>query len=129
MELPPGIVFVIANAPRIALSPALVFCGIRLWDTLFNVYTPIWLQASLYVASFPLVLACSVTYADIRDRRQAAMNGAILPPRVPSKWPAGLDLLLTSIQNFRGGYMGMQDLNRLPDNYSQSHRGSTRTTV
>ncbi|KAF8554979.1 cytochrome P450 [Imleria badia] len=106
MELPPGIVLIIANAPRIALPPALVFCGIHFWDTLFNVYMPIWLQVSLYLASFPLALACSVIHADIRDRRQATMNDAILAPRVPSKWPAGLDLLLTSIRNFRGGYMG-----------------------
>lgn len=111
MELP-GIVFIIANAPRIVPLPALAFCGIKLWDTIFNVHTPIWLQVPLCMASFPLALACSVVYADIRDRRRAAMNGAILAPQVPSKWPGGLDLLIISVQNFRGGYMGMFDMGR-----------------
>lgn len=115
MELPPGIVFIIANAPRILFPPALVFCGIKLWDTLSNVYTPIWLQMPLYVASFPLALACSIIYADNRNKHQAAMNGAILAPQVPSNWPGGLDLLLASVQNFRSGYMGMFNLRRRSD--------------
>ncbi|KAH0839505.1 cytochrome P450 [Lanmaoa asiatica] len=106
MEPPPGIVFIILNSPRTVLPPALAFCGIKLWGTLFNLHVPIWLQVPLYVASFPLALACSVVYADFWDRRQAAINGAILAPQVPSKLPGGLDLLLSSIQNFRSGYMG-----------------------
>lgn len=110
MEIPPGVVFIIVNAPRIALPPAIVFCGIQLSDTLFDTYIPTWLKLFLYVASFPLALACSVIYAGVRDKRQAAANGAILAPRVPSKWPGGLDLLLTSVRNFRGGYMGMNNL-------------------
>ncbi|KAI9572479.1 cytochrome P450 [Boletus coccyginus] len=106
MELPPGIVFITANAPRIILPLVLALCGIQLLNTVFNVYIPVWLQVPFYVASFPLVLACRSTYADFHDRRQAAMNGAILAPRVPTKWPGGLDLLLTSVWNSRSGYMG-----------------------
>ncbi|KAF8451110.1 cytochrome P450 [Boletus edulis BED1] len=106
MELPPGIVYIIANAPRIALPPALVFCGIQLWNTFSDVHMPIWLQVPLYIASLPLILVCGAVYGDFRDRRQAVMKGAILAPQVPSKWPGGLDLLLVSVRNFRGGYMG-----------------------
>lgn len=115
MELPPGITFVTANAPRIVLPPAITLCGIKLLGTFSNVSMPILLQLSLCLASFPLALACSVVYANFRDKRQAAMNGAILAPRVPSKWPGGLDLLLASTQNLRSGYMGMYDLDQWSD--------------
>jgi len=115
MELPPGIVFITANAPRIVLPPVLALCGIKLLDTLFNVYIPFWLQVPFYVASFPLALACRSMYADLRDRRQAAMNGAILAPRVPTRWPGGLDLLLRSVRNARSGYMGMHNFVRWSD--------------
>jgi cytochrome P450 len=45
-------------------------------------------------------------YADLQSARRAATKGAILAPQVPSKWIGGLDLLLSSVRNFRQGYMG-----------------------
>lgn len=107
MQLPPGIAFVTVNAPRVILSPALAFCGVHLLNTLFHVHVPVWIQGIIYIASFPLALACSAKYADWRDGRQAAMHGALLAPQVPSKWPASLDLLYKSVGNFRKGYLGM----------------------
>lgn len=116
MELPPGIAFIVTNTHRIVLPPAIALCGIKLWATLYNVSMPIWLQLSLCVASFPLVLACSGAYADYRDRRQAALNGAILAPRAPTKWPGGLDLLLAMTRNLRSGYLGTYGLDQWLNN-------------
>ncbi|KIJ61016.1 hypothetical protein HYDPIDRAFT_97522 [Hydnomerulius pinastri MD-312] len=106
MELPPGIVYIISNIPRLLLPPALVYCGIKLWDFGFAATLPKWLYVPLYVLSLPLALTCSVFYADWRDKRQAAFHGAVLAPRVTSRWPGGLDTLATNLQNFRNGYMG-----------------------
>ncbi|KAG9317011.1 cytochrome P450 [Chiua virens] len=106
MELPPGIVFIVANAPRIVLLPALTLCGIKFLETFHSVSIPIWLQLCLCVASFPLVFAYSVVYADYRNQRDAATNGAVLAPLVPSKWPGGLDLLFSSLNDFKNGYLG-----------------------
>ncbi|KAG1875454.1 cytochrome P450 [Suillus subalutaceus] len=41
-----------------------------------------------------------------RDRRQAAMRGAVLPPKFPSRWPGSLDTLAALVQDFKTGYMG-----------------------
>ncbi|KIK93853.1 hypothetical protein PAXRUDRAFT_828567 [Paxillus rubicundulus Ve08.2h10] len=106
MQLPPGIKFIIANLPSMVLPPVLTLCGIRIWGSLFDSSPPYWSQISLYILSFPLALVSSVLYADLRDRRQAALNGAVLAPRVPSSWPGGLDLLISNIRNFRGGHIG-----------------------
>lgn len=107
MELPPGIVFIVYNLPRILLPPALAYSGIRIWDIVFAIPFPEWLRIPLYLFSLPLALTCSVFYADWRDRRQAALHGAVLAPRATSRWPGGLDTLARNVQNFRSGYMGM----------------------
>jgi hypothetical protein len=98
---------IVTNVPRILVPPALAFSVIKLCDFLFDWYTPHWLYTSLSLASLPFVLACSLLYTDLRDRRQAAFHGAFLAPSVPSKWPGGLDLLISSLRNASGGYMGM----------------------
>ena len=130
MELPPGVTLVTASARSILLPPAIALCGISFWQTQYNVSMPIWLQLPLCAASLPLTLACSVVYADFRERRQATANGAILAPRVPSKWPGGLDLLFATMQNFRSGYLGMYDLPISGlTGCSPSHRGDIRTAL
>ena len=98
---------IVTDVPRIIVPPALAFSGIKLCDFLFDLHTPQWLYTSLSLASLPFALACSLLYMDLRDRRQAALNGAFLAPSVPSEWPGGLDLLLSSLRNASGGYMGM----------------------
>ncbi|KAG9314895.1 hypothetical protein JVU11DRAFT_3999 [Chiua virens] len=102
MELSPGIVFTIVNAPHIVLLPVLTLCG----DVLQCLHT-FWFQPCLCIASLPLSAACSVWYVDYRNRRNATMNGAILAPQVHRKWRGGLDLLFSSLNNFRGGCLGM----------------------
>lgn len=106
-EIPPGIKFIIAISPHILVLPALTICGIKLCDLLFDLYMPDWLCFSLSFASFPFALVCSLVYRDVRDSRQAALNGAFLAPSVPTKWPGDLDLLISSLRNLSGGYIGM----------------------
>ena len=104
---PPCIKLIVTNVPRIFFPPALAFSGIKLCDLLFDLCTPHWLYISLSLASLPFALACSVLYMDLRDSHQAALNGAFLAPSVPSKWPGGLDLLIASLRNASGRYLGM----------------------
>jgi len=106
-EFPPGIKFIIAISPRILVPPALTICGVKLCDLLFDLCTPDWLYFLLSLASLPFVLACTLVFRDLRDSRQAALNGAFLAPSVPTKWPGDLDLLISSLRNLSGGYIGM----------------------
>ncbi|KAG1731965.1 cytochrome P450 [Suillus paluster] len=106
MELPPGIIYLISCLPQLLLPPAIVYGLNRISDFAFGVCLPGWFQIPACLLSFPIVFACSVFVTNHRDRSQAALHGAVLPPMFPSKWPGGLDILAALIQNFKTGYMG-----------------------
>lgn len=106
MELPPGIVYLTSCLPQLLFPPAVVYGLNRICDFAFGVSLPGWSQIPAYVLSFPVIFTCSVLAANYRDRRQAAIHGAVLPPKFPSRWPGSLDILAASVQNFKIGYMG-----------------------
>ncbi|KAG1875428.1 cytochrome P450 [Suillus subalutaceus] len=106
MELPPGIVYLISCLPQLLLPPAIVYGLNRICDFAFGISLPGWSQIPAYVLSFPALFTCSLLAANYRDRRQAAMRGAVLPPRYPSRLPGGLDILVALVQDFKIGYMG-----------------------
>ncbi|KAG2139719.1 cytochrome P450 [Suillus clintonianus] len=106
MELPPGIIYLISCLPQLLLPPAVVYGLNRICDFAFSVSLPGWSQIPAYLLSFPAIFTCSVLAANYRDRRQAAMHGAVLAPKFPSKWPGGLDILAALVKNFKVGYMG-----------------------
>lgn len=105
-QLPPGIVYLISCLPQLLLPPAIVYGLNHICDFVFHVSLPGWSQIPAFVLSFPALFTCSVLAEKFRDRRQAALHGAVLPPMFPSRWPGGLDVLAALIQNFKIGYMG-----------------------
>jgi hypothetical protein len=105
-QLPPGIVYLISCLPQLLLPPAIVYSLNHICDFAFDLSLPAWLQIPAYVLSFPVLFTCSVLAENYRDRRQAVIHGAVLPPKFPSTWPGGLDTLLSLVQNFKTGYMG-----------------------
>ncbi|KAG2338542.1 cytochrome P450 [Suillus weaverae] len=106
MELPPGIVYLISCLPQLLLPPAIVYGLNRICDFAFGVSLPGWSQIPVYVLSFPALFTCNVIAANYRDRRQAALHGAVLAPKFPSRWPGSLDILAALVQDFKIGYMG-----------------------
>lgn len=106
IELPPGIIYLISCLPQLLLPPAIVYGLNRISDFALGVSLPGWYQIPLCLLSFPVAFTCSMLAANYRDRRQAALHGAVLPPMFPSKWPGGLDVLAALVRNFKGGYMG-----------------------
>lgn len=106
MEFPPGIVYLITCLPQLLFPPAIVYGLNRICDFAFGISLPGWSQIPAYVLSFPALFTCGVLAANYRDRRQAAMRGAVLPSKFPSRWPGSLDLLAAMVQNFKIGYMG-----------------------
>lgn len=103
---PPGITLIFANVPRMLLPIALTTSGIKLCKLLFGLSLPDWLYVPLSIASLPLSLACRLVYADLRNKHQAKLHAAVLAPSVTTKWPGGLDLLISILKNLREGYMG-----------------------
>ena len=107
MKSLPGITYLFSCLPQLLLPPVLVHGLDHVCDFAFGISFPEWFRILTYVLSFPVIFTFSVLAADYRDRRQAALRGAVLPPTVRSTWPGGLDALAASIQNFKIGYMGM----------------------
>ncbi|KIJ19741.1 hypothetical protein PAXINDRAFT_67438 [Paxillus involutus ATCC 200175] len=103
MQLPPGLVALVRILPRLFVASAAVYTGLQACDKFFGYLVP---KIPAYVLSLPLAFAVKVVYAKIRDRRQAALLGAVLPPSMNSKWPGGLDKLSGLVWNFSNGYIG-----------------------
>ncbi|KAG6329054.1 hypothetical protein ID866_10034 [Astraeus odoratus] len=106
MGIPPGVVYFVRRLHHLALPPALVYVSTRIWRIILADPFPGWLKAPAYLASFPIALACSIIYTDFRDRRQAALHGAVLPPKVKSTLPGGIDTLVSISRNIRKGWIG-----------------------
>ncbi|KAH7930329.1 cytochrome P450 [Leucogyrophana mollusca] len=106
MEIPPGIVYLAQTLPRFLLPAALVYCTVRLLQAVLGISIPEGLHIPAYLLSLPLAFTTRVLYTEYNDKRQAAAQGAVLAPRVHSRWPGGLDILARSVGNFKNGYMG-----------------------
>ena len=105
-EFPPGIVLLINRLPRLLLPPASVYLLIRILSTTSITLIPRWLQIALYIISLPGVFSGSI-YTNYANERAASAVGAVIPPKVKSKWIGGLDLLVKDAQNFKSGYLGV----------------------
>ncbi|KAG6841332.1 hypothetical protein C0991_012157 [Blastosporella zonata] len=106
MPLPPGPVYLANRLPTLLLPLASVYVLNRLLRSHLDIYLPSWAVLASTVAAIPLGLLLKVSWVDFINRRHAAALGAVLPPRVKDKYPAGLGLLLGSINNLKTGYPG-----------------------
>jgi len=106
MEIPPGIVYLARRLHHVVLPPVLVYIGTRAWAVVFTRSFPGWVKTPAYILSIPVALACSILYKDLRDRRQAAIRGAVLAPKVKSSWIGGIDILLSLTRGFGKSWIG-----------------------
>lgn len=105
MEIPPGIVYLARRLHLAVFPPVLVYIGTRVW-VVFTKPFPGWVKTPAYILSIPVALACSILYKDLRDRRQAAIRGAVLAPKVKSSWIGGIDILLSLTRGFGKRWIG-----------------------
>ena len=106
MKFPPGIVYLAHRLHHAVLPPILVYIGTRAWTVIFMKPIPGWAKASACILSIPLALACSILYKEFRNKREAAIRGAVLAPRTKSGI-GGIDVLLTLTRSFKAGWIGM----------------------
>ncbi|KAG6845855.1 hypothetical protein H0H87_002546 [Tephrocybe sp. NHM501043] len=107
MPLPPGPVYLANRLPTLILPLASVYVLKRLLHSYLDISLPNWAVLASTVVAIPIGLLLKVSYNDFTNRRNAAASGAVLPPRVQDKYPAGLGLLLGSLQNLKTGYPGV----------------------
>jgi hypothetical protein len=102
MNLPPGPIYLARRLPRLLLLPIFVYLGAaRLFPQTSSAVLVL-----LSVLSVPAALTAAVHYKDYVNQRRAAALGAVLPPRIRSKWPGGFSTLKTMVQSFQMGTPG-----------------------
>ncbi|KAI6003546.1 cytochrome P450 [Pisolithus orientalis] len=106
VKVPPGFIYIARRLHRLVRPLVLVYASSKIWAIVFDKPLPRWLRVSAYLFSIPIAMACSVLYADLRDRREAALRGSVLVPRVQSRWPGGFHILLSLARAFRKGHIG-----------------------
>jgi len=67
---------------------------------------PLWTIVSCSIAVLPAILYAQTEFQCWSAKRKAESLGAKLAPRVPSKWPAGIDLIVASVDVFKTGHLG-----------------------
>ena len=108
--LSPGVGYILREAPRLFFPPAFVVAAHAALRALSGVSLPIWLQTVACILSYPVSLALSVQWKQFRDARAAAALGAVLPPKVQTKLPGGLDLVLMQNRNVKNKFLGMSQI-------------------
>jgi hypothetical protein len=106
MDLPPGIVHLSSRLPLLLTPPGLVYILNIISREYLDIEAPRWLFIMACVLSLPVALMVSVYYKDWMDARNAAANGAILPPRIKDPTPGSLRTLAIAVENFKTGYPG-----------------------
>ncbi|GLB33366.1 putative cytochrome p450 [Lyophyllum shimeji] len=102
----PGIAYLATSLPTLLPPLIAVYVLTRLLHAYLAIHLPPWAVAIASIFSIPVALLVKVYYKELIDRRRAAAQGAVLPPRIYDKWPAGIGLLLQFTENLKNGYPG-----------------------
>lgn len=118
-NIPPGITFLVKKLPQIIIPPAATTLVLYLYHnpqlySLASLSAPsqlsTWVTTTIYILSFPTVLAISMAYSSIVNRVTAARMGAALLPKPPfmdDPTPGGLLSLQRAFKGSKSGYIGM----------------------
>ncbi|KAJ7481351.1 cytochrome P450 [Mycena galericulata] len=98
MALPPGIVYISNQIPRLLFPPLAVYCVKLLVELYLEITVPTWLATITYILSGPAVLTAVVQYRDYVVRREAAALGAIVCRSIPS-WIGGINMLFSNMKD------------------------------
>ena len=112
-KLPPGPSYILHQLLSWkVIGYAVIISCIRVGGEILGMDLPLWAIISSSTVAFPALLYAQTEVQYWRDGRKAESLGARLAPKIPSKWPAGIDLVVTAINIFNTGYLGeFYDLN------------------
>ncbi|KAJ7454123.1 cytochrome P450 [Mycena latifolia] len=102
MPLPPGIVYLSKQLPKVLAPALMVYCGKLLAELWFGVVISPWIATAVYILSGPAVLTVIVQYRDYVVRREAAAHGAILCPSIPGSI-GGIHMLFSKTEDLYPG--------------------------
>ncbi|OBZ76515.1 hypothetical protein A0H81_03498 [Grifola frondosa] len=103
-SIPPGIPFLSRYLLHVVVPPIVVLLSARYASLYGGVSLPTWFWAVAVLASDPFVLTVRILFKFWNQRHQAALFGAIVPPRLNGKWPGNFDVFRDVIRLTRFGY-------------------------
>ena len=106
-ELPPGPSYILRQllSWKAVSYGAFVGC-VRVGGGTLGIDPPLRTIVSCSIAILPAILYAQAEFQYWSTKRKAESLGARLAPKIPSKWPAGTDLIATLIDVFKTGYLG-----------------------
>lgn len=106
-ELPPGPHFIFRHLLTMdVVSFCTFFYCARLGALSLAIDFPQWAIIVSLVAALPMAIYVQSEFQYWRDMGKAESLGARLAPKVPCRWPAGIDLITTVVKAFKSGYPG-----------------------
>ena len=115
-RIPPGIRYLLINAPKFWVGDLLTYIAQRLVEA--YVFYPRRIPSSVFwfgvsIGWVLVAIAAKIIWKSIVVRRAAELVGADLPPRWIGNWPGNLDNHLEVLKNFHYGYLGKEFLDIL----------------
>lgn len=109
-QLPPGPSYVLRQLLSLKVAGYVAFAGcIHVGEEMLGIDVPLWAIVSASIAALPAILYGRTELQYWKNKRKAESLGARLAPKVPSRWPAGIDLIVALINVFKTGYVGESD--------------------
>ena len=107
LELPPGPSYILRQllSWKAVIYLALFGC-VRVGGEMLGINPPLWKIVSSSIVALPAILYGQTEFQYWKAKRRAESLGARLAPKVPSRWPAGIDLIVAMINVFKTGYLG-----------------------
>ena len=106
-KLPPGPSFILR---RLFSWEAISYSGfvyfLRAGTKRAGANVPLWVIISSSVVALPALFLAQSQLDYWKNQRKARSLGARLVPTIPTKWPAGIDLVVALIRVFKTGYLG-----------------------
>jgi len=109
-KLPPGPSYILRQLLSLKVAGYAAFVGcIHVGGEMVGIDLPVWAIVSFSVIALPGILYAQSEFQHWKDKKKAKSLGARLAPKVPSKWPAGVDLVAALDNVFKTGYLGEPD--------------------
>ena len=109
-QLPPGPSYILRQLLSLKVAGYVAFAGcIHVGEGILGIDVPLWAIISSSIVALPAILYARTELQYWRNKRKAESLGARLAPKIPFRWPAGTDLIVTMSGVFKTGYIGESD--------------------
>ena len=109
-EFPPGPSYILHQLLSLKVAGYAAFVGcIHFGGEMLGIGVPFWIIVPSSIIALPIAFYAQGEFQYWRDKRKAESLGARLAPKVPYKWPGGIDLMAALIETFKTGYIGESD--------------------